>query len=74
VSLLSYAGKVFFGIIADRNLLAEPEVVAELFEREFEQLARAALGLAPGRRRRVRRAARPRSVRRASDDGLVGNT
>jgi diacylglycerol O-acyltransferase len=74
VSLLSYAGKVFFGIIADRNVLAEPELVAALFLREFAQLAHAAAAGPPGRGRRARRSARPRRAHPASDDGLAGST
>jgi diacylglycerol O-acyltransferase len=74
VSLLSYAGKVFFGIIADRNLLAEPGLVASLFVKEFERLAHAASAGPSGRRRRTRRGVGTRAVRRASDDGLAGST
>ncbi len=38
VSILSYAGKVFFGIIADRNLLEDPGQVVDRFGPEFERL------------------------------------
>ena len=38
ISILSYAGKVFFGIIADRNLLPAPGQVVDRFAPEFERL------------------------------------
>ena len=78
VSLLSYAGRVFFGIIADRNLLPEPGRVARGFVAEFERLALAtSVGLlgsrwsrpAPAHARRLRMARR-----RASDGDLAGST
>jgi len=42
VSILSYAGKVFFGLIADRACIAEPAQVVERLGPEFEQLLLAA--------------------------------
>jgi diacylglycerol O-acyltransferase len=42
VSILSYAGKVCFGVIADRNLVSEPGRIAERFAPEFEKLLLAA--------------------------------
>jgi WS/DGAT/MGAT family acyltransferase len=42
VSLLSYAGHVHFGVIADRALLESPERIVEHFAREFENLVLAA--------------------------------
>jgi diacylglycerol O-acyltransferase / wax synthase len=38
ISILSYDGGVQFGIVTDRNLVADPEPVARLFARQFEQL------------------------------------
>lgn len=38
ISILSYEGGVQFGIVTDRNLIADPEPVAQLFSRQFEQL------------------------------------
>ena len=58
VSILSYAGQVFFGIVADRNLLPEPAGFVERFGPEFERLLLGAtvglLALRPQRRRRPR--------------------
>lgn len=52
VSILSYAGKVFFGVIADRACIAEPEQLVERLGPEFERLLLAAtvgvLGLGQG--------------------------
>jgi hypothetical protein len=63
VSILSYAGKVFFGVIADTNCVAEPRSLADRFPAEFERLLLAttvgALGLHNAERARVRR---PRSA------------
>ena len=38
VSILSYAGQVFFGVIADRALIEHPENVVKRFAPEFERL------------------------------------
>jgi diacylglycerol O-acyltransferase / wax synthase len=65
VSILSYAGQVFFGIIADEALIEDPQAVVDRFGPEFERLLLAvtvgALGSAPrsssgevGAARRVR--------------------
>ena len=43
VSILSYDGKVQFGLIADKGLCPDPERVIERFGREFETLVLAAL-------------------------------
>ena len=43
VSILSYDGKVQFGLIADRKLCPEPEAVIERFGAEFETLVLTAL-------------------------------
>ena len=38
VSILSYAGKVYFGMISDRQLIAAPQSVEDRFGPEFERL------------------------------------
>jgi WS/DGAT/MGAT family acyltransferase len=38
VSILSYAGKVFFGMIADSRLIPDPQSVVDRFKPEFERL------------------------------------
>lgn len=38
VSILSYNGKVFFGLISDRRLVAEPARIISRFKGEFEKL------------------------------------
>jgi diacylglycerol O-acyltransferase len=38
ISILSYNGKVFFGLISDHRLLAEPSAVISRFKKEFEKL------------------------------------
>jgi len=38
VSILSYDGQVFFGVIADRKLAPEPRRIIERFKPEFERL------------------------------------
>lgn len=38
VSMLTYAGEVQFGLIADRHLIAHPRELVELIETEFERL------------------------------------
>jgi WS/DGAT/MGAT family acyltransferase len=38
ISLLTYDGRVHFGLIADRNLIADPSDVARRFNDEFERL------------------------------------
>jgi diacylglycerol O-acyltransferase len=43
VSLLTYDGHVHFGLIADRNLIADPHDVARRFNEEFERLLLCAL-------------------------------
>jgi hypothetical protein len=63
VSILSYAGKVFFGVIADTNCVAEPRSLADRFPAEFERLLLAttvgSLGLHDAKQVR-----RPRSARK----------
>ena len=68
VSILSYAGQVHFGLIADRNLVKDPDRVVRKFAPEFEKLllavtvgvlasgkGRGAARGKPGRRRADRR-------------------
>ncbi len=38
ISILSYDGKVFFGLISDRRLVAEPSEIITRFRKEFEKL------------------------------------
>jgi diacylglycerol O-acyltransferase len=38
ISILSYNGKVFFGLISDYRLLPEPSAVISRFKKEFEKL------------------------------------
>ncbi len=45
VSVLSYAGGVQFGLIADQALCPDPQKIIELFEPEFEKLALVAMML-----------------------------
>ncbi len=60
ISILSYAGKVFFGLIADRACIAEPAQVVDRLGPEFEQMLLAAtvgvLGLQQRKPRRGKRA------------------
>lgn len=39
LSILSYAGTVQFGVVADQNLMAEPQGLVEHFRRSFAELA-----------------------------------
>lgn len=70
ISILSYAGQVFFGVIADEALLPEPRALVERFGPEFEKLLLAvtvgALALREGKQRSMRRpATRMRRIRSA---------
>ena len=38
ISILSYDGKVFFGLIADHRLVADPSEIISRFSAEFEKL------------------------------------
>ena len=38
VSILSYDGKVLFGLITDKGLVDDPELIVERFSVEFEKL------------------------------------
>lgn len=66
ISVLSYAGKVSFGVIADRRRLPDPQALLQHFGRELEQTMRAATTAgthapppAPPPRRRQRAAVAP---------------
>jgi len=51
ISILSYAGQVFFGIIADEALIDDPQAVVDRFAPEFERLLLAvAVGKLAGRK------------------------
>ncbi|HET7202856.1 MAG TPA: wax ester/triacylglycerol synthase family O-acyltransferase [Steroidobacteraceae bacterium] len=76
ISILSYAGKVFFGIIADRNLLPGPEKVVDRFVAEFERLLLGAtVGLLALRERQGPRPRRKtRTDARRQTDRPAGST
>ena len=38
ISIISYNGKVFFGLMSDRRLVADPEAIISQFRPEFEKL------------------------------------
>jgi hypothetical protein len=38
ISILSYDGQVFFGVITDRKLVPDPREIIERFRPEFEKL------------------------------------
>jgi diacylglycerol O-acyltransferase / wax synthase len=87
-SILSYAGKVFFGLIADRACIAEPRLLTDRLAPEFERLLLAttvsALGLrgqraaapdtAQKRGRRKKAAAASARPRKTRSRVPVGNT
>lgn len=47
ISLMSYAGRVFSGLIADQNLIPDPSDVMAFFEVEYQQLLHLTLALGP---------------------------
>jgi WS/DGAT/MGAT family acyltransferase len=56
ISVLSYAGKVYVGLISDRKLIREPHKVIDRFAPEFEKLLLAAtVGALATRPKRARR-------------------
>jgi hypothetical protein len=63
VSILSYAGQVHFGVIADRHVVASPAAIVDRFTAEFERLLLATmvgtLALRVSSRRRIDAGARP---------------
>jgi diacylglycerol O-acyltransferase / wax synthase len=68
VSILSYAGKVFFGLIADRACIAEPAQVVERLGPEFERLLLAVTvgALGPGQRKPTARPAKKKAAGRVA--------
>jgi hypothetical protein len=74
LSLLSYAGQVYCGLIADRQLLDDPRAVIARIAPEFEKLVLAAtVGVLATRERRSPPKPRPkaanRRVRKVPGDG-----
>jgi WS/DGAT/MGAT family acyltransferase len=68
VSILSYAGKVFFGLIADRSCIAEPTRVVDRLGPEFERLLLAAtVGMLGLERRQPQAKSASKSPKRATD-------
>jgi WS/DGAT/MGAT family acyltransferase len=69
ISILSYAGKVFFGVIADAACIAEPRQVVDRLGQEFERLLLAVTvgALGPGQRKPAARSARKKAVGKATD-------
>jgi hypothetical protein len=56
ISILSYAGQVYFGMISDRKVLDAPSRVVERFAPEFEKLLLAVtVGMLANRRRPAQR-------------------
>jgi hypothetical protein len=56
ISLLTYNGRVHFGVMADANLIGDPSVVTRAFATEFEKLLLCVVSMQPG----VRRGGSPR--------------
>jgi hypothetical protein len=50
ISILSYDGQVFFGLMADRRLVPHPKAIIERFRREFEKLLYLSMMLPLGER------------------------
>jgi WS/DGAT/MGAT family acyltransferase len=69
ISLLSYAGQVYVGVISDRKLVKAPDEVVARFSAEFEKLLLAAtVGVLAQRAQRTRRkqpAAKPGRTKRS---------
>lgn len=63
ISILSYAGQVFFGMISDRKLVREPHEVVDRFAPEFEKLLLAAtVGALAAKGKKARRQAARRAT------------
>jgi WS/DGAT/MGAT family acyltransferase len=69
VSVLTYAGQVHVGMIADHNLVAEPQLAVDLFAPELERL-RNSVGILSSKK--ARNAAKSR--RRKSGEGVAART
>lgn len=70
VSILSYAGSVILGIMADRARVRDPQTLIAAFQAEFEEMKRKGK-LARARAARAKRASRPPRVPRARADGAL---
>ena len=65
ISILSYAGQVYFGMISDRKLVREPHKVVDRFAPEFEKLLlAAAVGTLAARGKKLARAKKPKRTAR----------
>jgi diacylglycerol O-acyltransferase / wax synthase len=86
-SILSYAGKVFFGLIADQACMADPRLLTDALAPEFERLLlattvgvlalreqRVATPETAGRRPGRKKAAAGARTRKTRSRGPVGNT
>jgi WS/DGAT/MGAT family acyltransferase len=67
VSILSYNGKVFFGLISDRRLVADPSRIISRFKGEFEKLLYLGMMLPLEGRPNVKTADRLLESRQGSD-------
>ena len=67
VSVLTYAGQVHVGMIADRSLVPQPQHVVDLFAPEFEQLQRSVGGRPAAKSRSKRPKQTRRGTRRRAD-------
>jgi hypothetical protein len=63
ISVLTYAGQVHFGVIADRNLIDDPASLADRFAPEFEKLL-LAVTMGALATRKEKPAGRPRKARK----------
>ncbi len=72
ISLLTYAGQVYVGMIADHNLVAEPQRVVDLFAPELERLRESVGVLARGRKRTAAKARRSAPLRSAAAKPRAG--
>jgi WS/DGAT/MGAT family acyltransferase len=73
ISVLSYAGRVHFGMISDRRLVKEPHKVVDRFAPEFERLLLAAtVGVLAAREGKGKAAKKPSSPPSASSRSRKG--
>jgi hypothetical protein len=73
ISVLSYAGRVHFGMISDRRLVKEPHKVVDRFAPEFERLLLAAtVGVLAAREGKGKAAKKPSSPPSASSKSRKG--
>jgi WS/DGAT/MGAT family acyltransferase len=64
ISVLTYAGQVFVGMIADADVVPDPQRVVDLFAPEFDRLRRSVGAEVLARERRASVAAAPAGARR----------